>query len=53
MKTQWSNTIELPQKFSKKKVYNNTGLPQEARKILNKQPNLTLKRAQKRTTNKT
>ena len=34
----------------KKEVYSNTGLPQEARNILNKQPNCTPKAARKRTT---
>ena len=33
-------------------VCNDTSLPQEARKILNKQPDLTTKRARKRTKNK-
>ena len=33
---------------SKRKVYSNTGLPQEARNILNKQPHLTPKRTRKR-----
>jgi len=35
---------------SKREAYSNTGLPQEARKISNKQPNFILKRARKRTT---
>lgn len=34
---------------SKRKVYSNTGLPQEARTISNKQPNLTPKGTRKRT----
>ena len=36
---------------SKREVCSNTGLPQEARKISNKQPNLTYKGARKRITN--
>ena len=32
----------------KREVYSNTSLPQETRKISNKQPNLTLKRIRKR-----
>ena len=38
---------------SKKKVYGNIRLPQEARKISNKQPNLTPKVIGKKRTNKT
>ena len=56
MKTQWSKIFGMHQKFSKRpkrEVYSNTGLPQEARKISNKQPNLTPKEARKRRTNKT
>ena len=34
---------------SKKEVYSNAGLPQETRKIPNKQPNLLPKRTRKRT----
>ena len=37
---------------SKREVYTNTGLTQEARKISNKQPNHTHKGARKRKTNK-
>ena len=37
---------------SKKKAYSNTGLPQETRKISNKQPNLTPKGVRERRTNK-
>jgi len=33
---------------SKREVYSNAGIPQEARKISNKQPNLTSKRARKK-----
>ena len=38
---------------SKKEVYSNTALPQEARELSNTQPNLAHKGARKRTTNKT
>ena len=38
---------------SKKKFYSNTSLPQEIRKISNKQPNLTPKATRERRTNKT
>ena len=38
---------------SKKKVYSNTGLLQEARKIWNEEHNLTPKRVRNITTNKT
>ena len=38
---------------SKKEVYNNTILPQETRKITNKQPKLTPKATRERRTNKT
>ena len=38
---------------SKKEVYSNTSLPQEMRKISNKQPNLTPKGTKERRTNKT
>ena len=34
---------------SKREVYNNTILPQETRKTLNRQPNFTLKQLEKRT----
>ena len=37
---------------SKKEVYNNKSLPQETRKITNKQPNLTPRGTRKRRTNK-
>ena len=36
----------------KREVYSNTTLPQETRKISNKQPNLTLKATRERTTTK-
>ena len=38
---------------SKRTVYNNIGLSRAARKISNKQSNLTAQRARKRTTNET
>ena len=38
---------------SKREVYNNTNLPQETRKISNKQPNLKPKGTRKRIKNKT
>ena len=38
--------------YTKREVYSNIDLPQEARKILNTQPNLTPKGAGKRTANK-
>ena len=38
---------------SKREVYSNTGLPQETRKISNKQPNLTPKGGRKRTKSET
>ena len=38
---------------SKREVYSNTILPQETRKIPNKQPNLTPKATTERRTNKT
>ena len=38
---------------SKRKVYSNTVLPQETRKISNKQPNLIPKATRERKTNKT
>ena len=37
---------------SKKEVYSDTGIPQETRKISNKQPNLPSKGIRKRITNK-
>ena len=36
-----------------KEVYNNTSLPQETRKISNKQPNITAKATREIRTNKT
>ena len=43
MKTRQPKTYRMQQNSSKREVYSNTILPQETRKILNKQPNLTLK----------
>ena len=37
---------------TKMEVYCNTGIPQETRKISNKQPNITSKETRKRRTNK-
>ena len=59
METQWkwkhngSMLSGCSKSCSKREVYSNTGLPQEARKISNKQPNLTSKGARKWTINKT
>ena len=41
------------QSSSKKEVYSNTILPQETRKISNKQSNITPKETRERRTNKT
>ena len=43
----------MQQKQSKRGVYSNTILPQETRKISNKQPNLTPKEIRERRTKKT
>ena len=53
VKTQWSKTFGTQQSGSKREVYSNIALFQEARKISSKQPNLTRKEARKRGTNKT
>ena len=45
-------SMECSKSSSKREVYSNTGLPQETRKISNKQPNLPPKRIRKRRTNK-
>ena len=47
MKTQWSKIFGIQQKWFQSKVYSNRGLPQEARKVSNKQPNFTPKGARK------
>lgn len=44
--------MEHSKSRSKRKVYNDSCLPQETRKILNRQSKLALKRSRKRTTNK-
>ena len=49
-----TRTYEMQQEhISKRKVYSNTILPQETRKISNKQPNLADKVTRERTTSKT
>jgi len=53
MKTQQFKIFGTQQKQFSEEVYSNTGLPQEARKTSNKEPNLTLKGVKKRTTNET
>ena len=52
MKTNSPKSLGCSKSCSKREVYSNTGLSQEARKISNKQPNLTLKEGIKRRTNK-
>ena len=42
-------SLECSKSSSKREIYNNTGLHQEVRNISNKQPNLILKGARKRT----
>ena len=51
MKTQKSKTFGIQQSSYKREVYSNTGLPQEARKVSNTQPNLIPKRCRKGTVN--
>ena len=46
------NPVELSKSSSKREVYSDTSLPQEMRKISNKQPNLTPKATIERRTNK-
>ena len=48
-----SKPIGCSKSSSKRKVYSNTILPQETRKILNRQPNLIPKTTGKRRTKKT
>ena len=48
MKTQQSKTYLMQQKSSKREVYSNTSLPQETRKISNKQSHLTPKGPKKK-----
>ena len=47
MKTQWSKNVGMQQKQFKREVYSNTILPQETRKISNKQPTLHLEQLEK------
>ena len=47
MKTQWYKSLGCNQSCSKRKVDKNAGLPQEAWKILSKQPHLTPKGLEK------
>ena len=47
MKTQYSKPLGCSKSDPKREVYNNTVLPQEARKISNTQPNLTPKGGRK------
>ena len=53
MKTCDPEPMGCSKNISKRKVYSNTILPQETRKISNKQPNLAYKISRKRTTSKT
>ena len=56
-KWKWKNNDPKPmgcsKSSSKREVYSNTILPQETRKISNKQPNLTPKAIRERRTNET
>ena len=56
-KDKWKHADREPMKCSKhsskKEVYSDTNLPQEIRKISNKQPKLTLTDVKERRTNKT
>ena len=52
MKTRLSKTYGMQKSSSKREVYNNTILPQETRKISNKQPNLTSRSIRERRTKK-
>ena len=47
METQWSNVYGVQKNSSKGEVYSNTNLPQETRKISNKQSNFTAKGTRK------
>ena len=53
METQWSKHMGCNKSNYKKEVYSNVILPQETRKISNRQPNLTPKTTRERRTNKT
>ena len=48
MKTRQPKTYRMQQKQFQNEVYSNTILPQEKRKISNKQPNLTSKATKER-----
>ena len=50
MKAQWSQTYGTGKSSSKREVYSNTILPQETRKITNKQPNLISKATREKQT---
>ena len=52
-KIQHSKTYGMQKSNSEKEVYGNTSLPQETRKISNKQPKFTSKLARERRTDKT
>ena len=52
MKTQWPKTYGMQQKQFKREVYSNALLPQETRKISNKQLNLIPKAIRGRRTKK-
>ena len=49
MKTRQLKTYRMQQKQFQREVYSNTILPQETRKISNKQPNFTPKTGKRRT----
>ena len=53
MKTHDTKPMGHSKSSSKKEFYSNTSLPQETRKISNKQPNLTPEATRERRTNKT
>ena len=53
MKTQQLKTYGCSKSSPKREVYSNTILPQQTRKTLNRQPNLTPKTTGKRRTKKT
>ena len=52
MKTRQPKPMECSKSSSKREVYSNTILPQETRKISNKQPNLIPKAIRERRTKK-
>ena len=53
MKIQQSQTYGMQQRHFNRKVYRNTSLPQETRKISNKQLKFTPKATRERSTDKT